>query len=202
MPGDGSTGPPERVGHVTLRLSDALNSRRMKFMDPRCCLAVALAVSIAPLLAEDSAAQQPQSASPPTLVVVPLSLVATGPHGGPFSPSSFQYRIRTTTDTISYSIKAPPWVTADPNTGTLDTSGVTVTLKINPAAQSLAPGTYAPAVKFTNVTNGRGSTSRAIRLLVVPPDPAATAGIARRAPLLDERGGAILNDRGERLLAR
>ena len=202
MPGDGSTGLPERVGHLTLRLSDALNSPRMKFMDPRCYLAVALAVSMAPLLAEDAAAQQPHSATPPVLVVVPLNLVATGPQGGPFSPSSFQYRIRATTDTISYSINAPPWVTADPGTGTLDTSGVTVTLKINPTAQSLPPGTYAPAVKFTNVTNGRGSTSRAIRLLVVPPDPASTAGIAQRAPLLDERGGAILNDRGERLLAR
>jgi hypothetical protein len=48
-------------------------------------------------------------------VVVPLNLVATGPPGGPFSPSSFQYRIRATTETISYSINAPPWVTADPS---------------------------------------------------------------------------------------
>lgn len=148
--------------------------------------------------------QQPRGASAPALIVVPVSVVATGPQGGPFSPPSFQYRVRSTTGEVNYSISAPSWVTVNAETGTSDTNGVTVTLTINPAALSLPPGTYGPAVKFTNVTNGRGTTARAVRLNVVAHDPAPTGGLRtdRGAPLLDDRGGAILNNRGERLLAR
>jgi hypothetical protein len=141
-----------------------------------------------------------RSPSPAVLVVVPVSLVSRGPLGGPFSPSSFQYRIRATTGTLSYSIASPPWLTAEPGKGFLDTSGITITLTINRAAQVLRPGNHAPEVQFINRTNGRGTTTRTVSLIIAPKTPVFTDGIDRT--LSDQRGGAVLNDRGERLLAR
>jgi hypothetical protein len=149
------------------------------------------ALVIAPVLAGSAGAQQ----SSPALVVVPLSLVATGPQGGPFSPPSFQYRLSATSGTIKYSIDAPSWVTPSPSAGTIDTRGAVVTLTINPTAQRLQPGTYGPAVRFTNGTNGRGSASRAIRLIVLAPK-SATTGVG----LTDNRGWYLLGDQEERLL--
>jgi hypothetical protein len=172
----------------------------LQYMD-MCVRSAILALVIGPLLGPGAAAQSP----PPALVVVPLSLMASGPLGGPFSPPSFQYRVSATTGTVNYSISTPTWVTADPSTGTIDTGGVTVTLTINPSAQDLQPGAYAPAVRFANVTNGRGSTSRTVRLVVLAPKFATTGAGLGRIPggyLLDDRGEPLLDGRSHQLLAR
>jgi hypothetical protein len=57
---------------------------------------------------------------------------------------------------------------------------------------ALKPGAYGPAIGFTNTTNGRGSTARAARLIVRP----------LRDYLLDAPGDTLLDDHGEKLLAR
>jgi hypothetical protein len=169
-------------------------------MMPTRYMGVALAILAAGAAAAATPDEQQALSRPAVLVVLPVSLVSRGPQGGPFSPSAFQYRIRAATGTLSYSIGAPPWLTAEPSDGILDTSGVTVTMTINPSAQALQPGKYAPAVKFTNRTNGRGTTTRTVSLIIAPKTPVFTGGIDQT--LSDERGGAVVNDRGERLLAR
>jgi hypothetical protein len=75
---------------------------------------------------------------------------------------------------------------------------------VNANASRLSPGEYGPAVAFTNVSNGQGSTSRSAKLIVQAP---SSAGATKVAPgdggyLLDNRGGYLLDDRGNRLLAR
>jgi hypothetical protein len=136
----------------------------------------------------------------PVLTVAPLTAVAfSGHRGGPFSPSSFQYRVAASTGTVRYSIKTPAWLTPSPSAGTADTSGVTITLSVNAEAFRLPSGAYGPGVAFTNVSNGKGSiTVRATLLIRGPPPPTPTS-----APyLLDDRGGHLLDDRAGRLLAR
>ena len=136
----------------------------------------------------------------PALTVTPLTAVAfSGHRGGPFSPSSFQYRVAASTGTVRYSIKTPAWLTPSPSAGTADTSGVTITLSVNAEAFRLPSGAYGPGVAFTNVSNGKGSTTvRATLLIQGPPPPTPTS-----APyLLDDRGGHLLDDRPRRLLAR
>src|SRR5262245_48419182 len=107
----------------------------------RCIFGLTAVVSGA-VLAGSALAQQPRGPQP-ALVVIPLtSPVATGPQGGPFSPTSFQFRLRATTGEVNFSISTPSWVSASPSTGASDTSGVVVTLTINPTALSLPAGTY------------------------------------------------------------
>ena len=136
----------------------------------------------------------------PALTVTPLIAVTSSGHrGGPFSPSSFQYRVVASTGTVRYSIKTPAWLTPSPSAGTADASGVTITLSVNAEALRLPSGTYGPGVAFTNVTNGKGSTVvRAALLIKEPPPPTPTFGTY----LLDDRGGYLLDDRARRLLAR
>jgi len=150
-----------------------------------------------------------QAATKPTLIVTPSSDIAsTGPPDGPFLPALFEYRVSASAGIVRYSVAAPPWLTAWPNSGMTDTAGVTITFIISPAAARLPSGIYGPAVAFANLTNGLGTTSRPARLTV-----RASAGpIPKAAPskspssqgeyLLDDRGGYLLDDREERLLAR
>ena len=122
--------------------------------------------------------------------------------GGPFSPSLIEYRISASTGTVSYSIRTPSWLTASPTQGVTDTSGVTVTLKVNASASALRPGTYGPFIVFAS---GRGSTVRFVRLIVQGPSlprPADQAERGRGGYLLDGRGGYLLDHRGNRLLAQ
>jgi hypothetical protein len=69
----------------------------------------------------------------------------------------------------------------------------------------LRPGTYGPAVAFTNLSNGHGSATRPARLIVrVPSLPRPTGQIerGRGGYLLDSHGGNLLDDRGGRLLGQ
>ena len=135
-----------------------------------------------------------QTAPRPSLTVTPSSPVnVSGPEGGPFSPSSTQYRLSASTGTIKFAITAPFWLTANPRIGTVGTDSVTVTLSLNPRASKLSPQAYEAPVTFLNVTNGQGTTRRTAKLTVEP---------SSHGYLLDESGGNLLGNRGERLLAR
>ena len=185
-----------------------------------------------PILISAAIAQQR-----PSLVVGPLTAAATsGPEGGPFSPSTFEYRVSASVGVVSYSVTTPAWLTASPSSGAADPGGVTVKVALSPAASQLGPGVYGPSIAFTNVTNGLGSTHRVATLTigappaVAPPAPAgappakvlsppakAVAPSAKAgAPpakmdsswdkntgyLLDQSGGKLLDDRGERMLPK
>ena len=158
------------------------------------------------LFSTDIAAQKPARQSPPTLIVTPsTSIDFSGPSGGPFSPSHIEYRVSASIGTVSYSIRTPSWLIASSTAGATDTKGVTITLTINASASNLRPGTYGPAVAFTNVSNGHGSATRPARLTVRGPSPPGPRGQIERGRggyLLDDRGGYLLDDRGGRLLGQ
>jgi hypothetical protein len=166
-----------------------------------------LATSAMLMLTQIGAAQRPAGQSPPSLIVTPASsLIFSGPRGGPFSPARLEFRVSSTTGIVNYSIRTPSWLTASSTFGTTDTRGVTITLTVNANASRLSPGAYGPAVAFTNVSNGQGSTTRPAKLIVQGSLPSPATG--QIAPgrgggfLLDDRGGYLLDDRGGRLLAQ
>jgi len=146
------------------------------------------------------------------LVVTPSDpVVFSGPQGGPFSPSSVQYRVRASTGRVSYSIRGPAWLSASVSVGSTDTSGVEIAITLSDQARRLPPGTYGPGVAFTNTTNGRGSGVRRVVLIVQPRSvvgavpPRSVVGPARngsRERLLDNSQGVLLDDLGGALLAR
>jgi hypothetical protein len=73
-----------------------------------------LGISTMLLLTPIGAAEKPAGLSQPSLVVTPAtSIVFSGPKGGPFLPSFIGYRVRASTGTVSYSIRAPSWLTAE-----------------------------------------------------------------------------------------
>jgi hypothetical protein len=150
-------------------------------------------------------AQNPRQSLPSLIVTPSTSIVFSGPQGGPFSPSLIEYRISASTDTVSYSIRTPSWLTASSISGATDTSGVTITFRVNASASRLPSGTHGPGIVFTNVSSGRGSAIRFARLIVQGPSlPRPTGQIerGRGGYLLDGRGGYLLDDRGGRLLAQ
>jgi hypothetical protein len=167
---------------------------------------VLLCTPVMLLSTEIAAAQKPTGQSPPTLVVTPSTNIDfSGPPGGPFSPPLIEYRVSASTGTVSYSIRTPSWLTANSTAGATDTKGVAITLTVNASASNLRPGTYGPAVAFTNVSNGRGSATRPARLIVRGPSlPRPTGQIERGRGdyLLDDHGGYLLDDRGGRLLGQ
>jgi glucose/arabinose dehydrogenase len=100
------------------------------------------------------------------------NMAAAGPQGGPFLPASFNYLLNATSGSVNYAISiqfgagTPSWLSASSTSGTATVSPVSVTLSVNPAANTLGPGTYAAVVNFTNTTNGQGNTTRAVTLTV------------------------------------
>src|SRR3984893_4017246 len=138
-----------------------------------------------------------QPAPRPSLTVTPTSPInISGAQGGPFSPPSIQYHLTASTGTIKFAITPPFWLTADPRAGSVGVDGTTVTLSVNAQALKLAPRAYQAPVTFTNVTNGQGTTSRTAKLTV---QGSATPS---QGYLLDESGGYLRDNRGERLIAR
>jgi subtilisin family serine protease len=95
-----------------------------------------------------------------SLVVVPNSQMSiSGPQGGPFTPSSFQYDLKTSSGAANYTISnVPTWLTPSSTSGTATTTGVPVTFTVN--ANDLAPGSYSATISFNNTTNGLGTQSR------------------------------------------
>ena len=116
------------------------------------------------------------------LAVSPATgLSAEGPVGGPFSPSSVTYTVKNLgpAPSLQYQV-APtpntPWLSITNASGQLAINqSRRVTVSINQgAAASLAKGNYTPSIKFTNKTNGVGSTLRPIRLRVGTPQAVYT----------------------------
>jgi hypothetical protein len=111
--------------------------------------------------------------TPPSLSVTPSSAIAaSGDKGGPFSPSSFNYTLSATTvfGSVQYAISGVPgWLTASSTSGTVSSSGATVSFTINSSANSLPPGTYISSIHFDNKTNGLGNTTRTATLIVTRP---------------------------------
>ncbi len=116
-------------------------------------------------------------AAAPVLVVSPgTDIGSSGQQGGPFSPSSFQYQLSTTTGTASYTISGlPSWLDASSTSGSLGTTPSTVTFTVNASANNLAPASYPATITFANATNGQGTTTRRATLTV---DPRAQCEVA------------------------
>jgi hypothetical protein len=107
--------------------------------------------------------------NPPALQVTPATgNTVSGTHGGPFTPSSFTYKLSSTFGSVSYSITTPSWLTASSKSGTVTTTAKTITFAVNSKARSLGPSTYTDNVNFNNTTNNQGNTTRVATLIVNP----------------------------------
>jgi uncharacterized repeat protein (TIGR02543 family) len=93
---------------------------------------------------------------------------ASGTHGGPFSPSSFNYALSSTFGSLKYSITTPSWLTASSTSGTATTTAKTITFTVNGSARSLGPSTYTGNIGLNNTTNNQGNTTRVATLIVNP----------------------------------
>jgi len=166
-----------------------------------------LAATAALLLTSVALAENAIRRPLPSLIVTPSTgMDFSGPRGSPFSPSHFQYQVSASTGTINYSIRAPTWLTVSPALGVTGTSGVTITFTISTSAIRLLPGTYESGVLFRNVTNGQGFATRAAKLIIEgvsnPSPPNTRMPRGREEYLRDNYGGYLLNDHGEKLLAK
>jgi hypothetical protein len=104
-----------------------------------------------------------------TLVVTPPSNIASsGNYGGPFSPTTWNYQVSSTSDSLNFSIGGvPSWLNASLPGGTATTTPLTVTFSLMNAG-TLHHGTYNATITFTNTTNHQGDTSRTATLIVNP----------------------------------
>ncbi len=103
-------------------------------------------------------------------------MVATGPVGGPFEPSTIQYTLENRDPTtINYDVtleQPAAWITlSGPISGSLD-PGLTavITVEVNSAANALEAGAYVSQVLFANATNHLGDTSRTVTVAVGDPE--------------------------------
>jgi hypothetical protein len=92
-----------------------------------------------------------------------------GKEGGPFSPAAFQDELRATGGTVGYSIAGvPSWLTASLTSGTVTTTGKTITFTINKTAGALRSGVYHATLEFNNTDGKQASMLRAVTLTVNP----------------------------------
>lgn len=99
-------------------------------------------------------------------------LSATGPHGGPFSGTTQLYTLVNTGDaTLDWAAgKDVDWVEFTPPSGALGPgASTTVKASLAPVSTSLETASYSGTAVFWNITNGRGDSTRALRLMVSPP---------------------------------
>ena len=100
------------------------------------------------------------------------SLIAEGPEGGPFAPTSKIYTLSNLADyAIDYTValeNGESWLDLTGTlSGTLNPGETTdVTVALNSAADTLPIGAYSDSLIFTNLTDGIGDTTRAIDLEV------------------------------------
>ncbi|HTS16317.1 MAG TPA: DNA/RNA non-specific endonuclease [Verrucomicrobiae bacterium] len=127
------------------------------------------------------------ASSPAQLGVTPSSgFTSSGYMGGPFSPSIQTYSLTnsggallnwTANETVN-------WLTLSATNGTLAPGvGTTVTVTVNPNANSLLPGSYSDAISFTNTANGSGNTSLPV-----------TLNVAALTPVLQTNGAALVSE--------
>jgi hypothetical protein len=158
------------------------------------------------VLAWDAAGNQGQAsitihygpASGGQMAVSPgTGFTASGPAGGPFSPPQQVYTVTNTgTTSLSFTATATQtWVTVLGGSGTVAPGGsANVVVSFAASANSLAAGTYADNVTFTNTSNGAGNSSRAVSLVIgsgsdtTPPaitivNPAPPSATASSSPI-------------------
>lgn len=98
-------------------------------------------------------------------------LASSGYQGGPFSPSQVQYTLRNTGGaallwTAAHN-QSVVWLGLSAASGMLNPGASTVvTAWISPDANNLPGGTYTDTITFTNATDGAGSTTRPVQLVI------------------------------------
>lgn len=107
---------------------------------------------------------------PEGMVVGPSAdLVASGPAGGPFTPSFQEYYITNTGNVpLEWRVESlASWITVYPSNGTLGGLDFTnIVVSINEIATSMPVGSYRGELNFTNLTSGLGSIRRSVTLLI------------------------------------
>ncbi len=102
----------------------------------------------------------------------PYGLVASGPVGGPFEPSTIQYTLENhDPTTIIYDVtldQPTTWITLNgPVSGSLEPgSTAVITVEVNSAADALEAGAYVSQIVFTNATSHVGDTTRTVVVAV------------------------------------
>ena len=125
-------------------------------------------------------------ALPQLLLVRPVtSFTASGPAGGPFSPTAQSYSLTNSGAaalnwTLAYTAS---WLEASATSGTLapGAPATTVTLSLNTDATNLTAGSYAADVWFTNLNDG-SAQSRLFTLAVVTPPVIITGPVDQTVP--------------------
>lgn len=118
------------------------------------------------------------TATPSALMTVTPNapLTATSPYGGPAVPNAKSYTITNIGDAaLTWTAgKNAPWLDLSVSGGTL-APGAAITLQAALNATSLNPISYNDTLTFTNTTNGRGNTTRAVTLSISLSPPAIVA---------------------------
>ncbi|MGD0262730.1 MAG: immunoglobulin domain-containing protein [Verrucomicrobiota bacterium] len=87
-----------------------------------------------------------------------LGFAASGPPGGPFTPAAQSYSLKNAGATpLNWTlVNTSAWLTVTATSGQLAAGGlpVVVTASLNAAASNLLAGTYATAIRFTNLNDG------------------------------------------------
>ena len=122
---------------------------------------------------------------PPGLAVSPPDgLAATGYVGGPFTPAAKTYNLSNSGwESLNWSASVTTnWLTLSATNGVLaGGTSTNVTVSVNPNANGLGAGCCTNTLSFTNLTSGRGNTTRQVVLNVVHPpvrllDPRVLSG--------------------------
>lgn len=138
-------------------------------------------ISAAGIPDKDILAVEQDRGGPGYLTVTPGDdFSSVGPLGGPFAPTSKTYILENTgTGSINWTAsKTADWITLSATSGNLEIGTSTaVTVSINNNANFLPVGTYTDMITFLNTTNGSGSTTRNVTLLIETPDTPPTVTI-------------------------
>ena len=108
--------------------------------------------------------------APAMTVTAAANLTASGPAGGPFSPSSTTYTVTNSgTGTLTWGVsKNVAWLDLSATGGTLGAgANTTVTVSLNNTANTLGSGAFSDTLTFTNSSNGNGTTTRPVNLSVL-----------------------------------
>ncbi|MFC2146521.1 Ig-like domain-containing protein, partial [Acidobacteriota bacterium] len=131
-------------------------------------------ISAAGIPDKDILAVEQDRGGPGYLTVTPADdFSSAGALGGPFSPTSKTYILANTgTGSINWTAsKTADWITLSDTSGNLERGTSTaVTVSINNNANFLPVETYTDTITFLNTTNGSGSTTRTVTLLIETPD--------------------------------
>ena len=101
-----------------------------------------------------------------------LGFAASGPPGGPFSPTAQSYSLKNTgTGVLNWTLaNIPAWLNVTASSGQLKPAGLaTLTVSLNSAASNLLVGTYAATLWFTNLNDGVGQSRQFILQVAYAP---------------------------------